>query len=95
MTFPMDPHAAIESLALYYASWCPYCVRVLDTLEQLGLGQQVILRDVDDHDQQHDVDLRAARGRRTVPVLRIQWDDNDVWMPESEEIKAFLRVRFG
>ena len=94
MIFPVAPHATLESLALYYATWCPYCVRVLDTMEELGLEQQVIMRDVADDPQDH-ADLRAARGRGTVPVLRIQWDGDDVWMPESEDIKAFLRERFG
>ena len=94
MNFPVDPaDASIQSLALYYASWCPYCVRVLDTMEQLGLQEQVVLRSVDQ--DLHDADLRKARGRGTVPVLRIQWGGDDVWMPESEEIRAFLRQRFG
>ena len=94
--FPVDPNdVTIQSLALYYASWCPYCVRVLNTIKELDLSELVILRNVDE-DQHYD-DLRTARGRGTVPVLRIQQDDDgeDVWMPESKEIKAFLQERFS
>ncbi len=95
MDFPVDPNdAAIETLALYYADWCPYCVRVLDTMEELGLDEQVVMRDIDDDPQHHD-DLRDARGKGTVPVLRIHRGDDDVWMPESRDIKAFLQKRFG
>ena len=96
MNFPVDPSdETITSLALYYTSWCPYCRKVLRAMEALSLSAgQVILRDVDD-DAQHDDDLRAARGRGTVPVLRIQHADGDVWMPESEDIKDWLNQRFG
>jgi hypothetical protein len=44
---------------------------------------------------QHRKDLVAARGRSTVPVLRITSAENDRWMPESAEIASWLRREYG
>lgn len=91
----MDPRATIQSLALYYADWCPYCVRVLNVMEQLGIQDQLIMRDIDE-DSAHSEALWEARGRGTVPVLRISRPGgDDQWMPESADIIGFLRQRFG
>jgi glutathione S-transferase len=92
--FPIDPRAEVQGLALYYSSWCPYCRRVLRAAKELDIEDQLSLRDVDRH-QEHDRALRAAQGRGTVPVLRIQRAEGDLWMPESRDIVAFLRARFG
>ncbi len=96
MDYPVDPtDETITSLALYYTSWCPYCRRVLRAIKRLGLSDdQVIMRDVDD-ESQHDDDLREARDRGTVPVLRIQYDEGEMWMPESVDIIDWLDERFG
>jgi glutathione S-transferase len=79
-------------LALYHYDTCGYCARVRWVLEQLGV--EVELRDVLE-DPQHMEDLVAARGRRTVPVLRIAKDGGDEWMPESRDIIAYLERRFA
>jgi glutaredoxin len=79
-------------LALYYYDGCPYCERVKRTLAQLGVV--VDMRNIH-QDRKHLDDLVAARGRRTVPVLRIAGDGRDQWMPESADIIAYLRDRFG
>ncbi len=81
-----------DDLSLYYYDGCPWCMRVLGALEKLEV--RVDLRNIL-HDTQHARDLVAARGRRTVPVLRIQSDGRDEWMPESGDIVAYLERRFS
>lgn len=91
--FPVDPRGEIQALALYYTSWCPFCMRVLRAVDALKLRQTIALRDVD-ADEASDDELRAARGRGTVPVLRIQTAEGEHWMPESADIVSFLQERF-
>ena len=79
-------------LSLYQFNSCPYCARVRHTLESLDL--QIEFRDIHQDDAHHDA-LVAARGRATVPVLRISGPDGDTWMPESADIVAYLRERFA
>ena len=81
-----------DDLALYYSDGCFFCRRVMDALDQLGV--RVEMRNIFD-DRKHLEDLVAARGRRTVPVLRIRKDGGDEWMPESADIIRYLRQRFG
>lgn len=81
-----------DDLSLYYYDGCGYCERVKRTL--LGLGVQVTMRNILE-DPQHMRDLVAARGRRTVPVLRIARDGGDEWMPESADIIRYLEQRFA
>lgn len=82
-----------EDLALYYFSACPYCRRVLAALESLDV--QVELRNIRAEPAFREA-LRAVRGRTTVPVLRISGEGGeDRWMPESRDIVAYLKERFG
>ena len=83
---------AEETLALYYTPTCPYCRRVLRVIEELGID--IELRDVWRVPAHRD-DLVEARGRATVPVLRCTAGDVDRWMPESRDIVAYVRARFG
>lgn len=79
-------------LALYHYDSCPYCAKVRRALDRLGV--EVELRDVLE-EPDHMQALVAARGRRTVPVLRIHKDGGDEWMPESDDIVRYLERRFG
>lgn len=82
-----------DDLALYYFDGCPWCMRVQRTLDRLGV--QVEMRNTL-RDRKHLDDLVAARGRRTVPVLRITHPDGrDEWLPESADIVEYLVRRFG
>lgn len=80
------------SLHLYMFRGCPYCRRVQDTIQTLGV--EVELRDVHQNPE-HMNDLLVARGRQTVPVLRVCEDGQDTWMPESADIQKYLARRFG
>ncbi|MGB5697047.1 MAG: glutaredoxin [Polyangiales bacterium] len=80
-----------ERLALYYTPTCPFCVRVLRVIDQLDID--VELRDIWANEH-YRKELRAARGRATVPVLRCTSAAKDRWMPESADIVRYLRERF-
>jgi len=59
-----------------------------------SLDLQIEFRDI--HQGRAHLDaLVAARGRSTVPVLRIAGPDGDTWMAESADIVDYLRKRFG
>jgi glutaredoxin 2 len=82
---------APDDLALYYYDGCPFCDRVQRVVRDLGLPVDLrhVLRE-----RRHMDDLVAARGRRTVPVLRIRKEDGtEEWMPESADIIAYLQDR--
>ena len=78
-----------EKMSLYYFPSCPFCVKVLDVITELGLNE-IELRHI--HEQpQHAEDLRAATGRTTVPCLRTEGPTGDRWLHESDDIVDFLR----
>jgi len=80
--------STIASLALYHFDSCPYCQRVRRAAARAGV--ELTLRSIHE-DPRHRDDLVAARGRATVPVLRIERADGTVsWMPESRDIVRFL-----
>jgi glutaredoxin len=82
-----------DRLALYYFDGCPFCVRVLRAIDLLGLD--VELRNIYE-EPSYLQELREARGRTTVPVLRITSPDGDErWMPESADIVRYLQASYG
>ncbi|MEL6180686.1 MAG: glutaredoxin [Myxococcota bacterium] len=85
---------AAPDLALYMFHGCVYCHRVMRALDALGV--EVELRNIRDH-AKHRRALQTARGRTTVPVLRIQGAEGqeDRWMPESADIIRYLAQRFN
>jgi glutaredoxin len=84
---------SVSELSLYVLRGCPYCQRVLDALDRLGLT--VALRDIAS-EQQFANDLIGARGRSTVPVLRIERPGEPVvWLPESRDIVRYLEEYCG
>ena len=87
---PGDGHLTyVAKLFLYHYQSCWYCMKVRRVIDELGID--VELRDVR-RDPTHRADLLEARGRGTVPVLRIdRGDGEDEWMPESADIVDFLR----
>lgn len=85
--------AGRDRLALYHYEGCPYCMLVRREIERLGI--EVELRDIL-RDPQHRADLVAARGRRTVPVLRIvSPDGSERWLPESRDIIRVLQASYA
>ena len=62
----------LKNLSLYHYEGCPYCQRVHDAMKRLGI--KIELRDIR-ASTEHLGALRAATGRSTVPVLRIEEGD--------------------
>ena len=84
---------AEDRLALYHYDGCPFCQMVRDEIDDLGLD--VELRNIH-FEPQHREDLIQARGRATVPVLRITAPaGDDRWMPESRDIMQYLRKTYS
>jgi glutaredoxin len=82
-----------ERLALYHFEGCPYCSRVRRVVDKLGI--EVELRDIFEN-QTYLKELNEARGRRTVPILRIIGTDGEErWMPESADIVRYLQATYG
>jgi glutaredoxin len=85
--------ASKDTLALYTMGSCPFCWNVIRAIQRLGL--EVEMRDVLAHPSARH-ELVEARGRSTVPVLRIQSPDGTVrWMPESQDIIHYLEHMYG
>jgi glutaredoxin len=84
---------ATDTLTLYHFHGCPFCTRVRQAIDRLGL--HVELRDIRT-DVGHTDELLRARGRATVPVLRItSTGGEDRWMPESADIVRYLEATYG
>ncbi len=84
---------AEDKLALYHFDGCPYCSMVRSAIDQLGID--IELRDIFQDSQYRD-ELVEARGRATVPVLKIVSPaGEDRWMPESRDIVSYLQKTYG
>ena len=82
-----------DHLALYHLETCPFCIMVRSVIDKLGID--VELRSIT-QDPEHYDDLVDARGRATVPVLRVTAPDGeDRWMPESRDIITYLENTYG
>ncbi len=81
-------------LSLYKYDTCGFCRWVMQTIGELGIADQIELRDVLREPRFRD-ELFEARGRGTVPVLRIEDDGEVEWMGESRDIIAWLKRRFA
>ena len=79
-------------LVLYRFDGCPWCERVRAAVADLGL--QIDERDIRADPGAAD-ELRAATGRGRVPVLRIENDLGQRWLPESADIVQYLYEQYG
>ncbi|MFK7742825.1 MAG: glutaredoxin family protein [Planctomycetota bacterium] len=73
-------------MSLYHMPTCPYCVKVRDVIAELGMTDQIELRDKVANPAFGE-ELKAATGKTMVPCLRI----GDQWMHESGDIISYLR----
>ena len=77
----------MEDLELFYASWCPYCQKVLRFAE--GHGIQLLLADTDAKANKDRLVQMGGKGQ--VPALRI----GDQVMYESDDIIEYIAQHFG
>ena len=88
--YARSPSPAKDKLVLYYSRTCPFCAIVTSAIDRLGLD--VELREIFEGPE-HRNELVEARGRATVPVLRITSSDGEErWMPESRDIVRYLET---
>ncbi len=77
-----------EKLILYHFPYCPFCVMVRRSIEQLGL--LIEERDIR-RNRAYAEELYKGGGRTTVPCLHITWPDGTAhWLYESRDIIAWL-----
>jgi len=81
----------MANITLYELPGCPYCAKVIDKLNELGLEYDSI-EVPSSHDERTEVE--SVSGQTGVPV--IVDEDHDVdGMSESDDIVAFLEETYG
>lgn len=84
---------SVQNFQLYQLPACPFCVKVRRAMKRNGIN--INLRNIND-DTQYKEELIAQGGKRTVPCLRIENDDDSItWMYESKAIIKFLEQRIS
>ena len=80
-------------LTLYHYRGCPFCHRVWDAADRLGVHLEE--RNTIENPEYRQ-ELYSVMGRGTVPVLHIEHPDGRIeWLPESRDIVRFLETHFG
>lgn len=76
-------------LSLYQLPACPFCVKVRRAMKRNGLNLE--LRNINKNIAYRD-ELISEGGKRTVPCLRIEDDQQQVtWLYESSEIVKYIQ----
>ena len=75
-------------LTLYSMSTCPYCIKVLDEMDNIQLNGNIKVLDISDNKNMKD--LVSLTGDYQVPCLVIDGKP----MLESDDIIKFLRATF-
>jgi glutathione S-transferase len=81
----------MSNLILYELEGCPYCAKVINKLDELGLEYEsrMVPRS---HSERTEVE--AVSGQTGVPVL-IDEEHGVEGMPESDDIVAYLERTYG
>ena len=82
----MDATLQKTDIRLYTGDYCPFCRRVKNELERLGLDYDVVDADAD---MRHEV-IRLS-GQRAIPILTI----GDEVLVDSSRIIRELRNRYA
>ncbi|MFB6120090.1 MAG: glutathione S-transferase N-terminal domain-containing protein [Halobacteriaceae archaeon] len=81
----------MSNLELYELPGCPYCAKVIDKLNELGL-------DYESHEVPRShaerTEVEEVSGQTGVPVL-VDPDNGVDGMPESDDIVAYLEKTYG
>lgn len=73
------------SVTLYQLDGCPYCEKVADRLDELGVEYETVWTEAL-HSKRNEV--KRVSGQRGVPVLVDE--ERGITMPESERILEFV-----
>ena len=81
----------MSNLELYELPGCPYCAKVIDKLDELGLEYESheVPRSHSDR-----TEVEEVSGQTGVPVL-VDPDNGVEGMPESDDIVAYLDREYG
>lgn len=82
---------ATSNLSLYQFYACPFCLKTRRAFSRLNLNIET--RDAQKNPDR--ADLKNCGGEIKVPCLRIDNNDETIWMYESTEIIKYLEQRFG
>jgi glutaredoxin 3 len=74
------------AIRLYTGDYCPFCRRVRNELERLGLDYEAVDADADGRDE-----VIRLSGQHAIPILAI---DDEVLVDSSRIIRE-LRSRYG
>lgn len=80
-----------QSLSLYQFYACPFCLKTRRAFTRLNLN-------IKTHDALKNparAELQNGGGEIKVPCLRIDKDNETIWMYESDDIIKYLEQRFG
>jgi len=81
----------MANLELYELEGCPYCAKVIEKLDELGL-------DYESHEvpRSHSdrTEVQAVSGQTGVPVL-VDNDNGIEGMPESDDIVEYLEKNYA
>ncbi len=81
----------MPNLELYEIDGCPFCVKVVNKLEELGLDYES--HKVPPSHAQRD-EVEAVSGQTGVPVL-VDEENGVEGMPESDDIVEYLEEEYG
>ena len=81
----------MTDLKLYELAGCPYCAKVKDKLDELGLDYESVMVPRS-HDERTEV--KQVSGQTGVPVLTDPGHDVE-GMPESDDIVQYLEETYG
>ena len=81
----------MPDLELYELAGCPYCAKVKQKLDELGLEYEshMVSRSHGERDE-----VETVSGQTGVPVL-VDNDNGIEGMPESDDIVAYLEETYG
>ncbi|MFC7081833.1 glutathione S-transferase N-terminal domain-containing protein [Halorussus caseinilyticus] len=81
----------MANLELYDLPGCPFCAKVRDKLDELGLDYE---RHEVPSSHAERTEVEAVSGQTGVPVL-VDEDHGVEGMPESDDIVAYLEETYG
>lgn len=81
----------MANITLYELPGCPFCIRVIDKLDELGLEYDRIQVPRSHGDR---TEVKEVSGQTGVPVI-IDEEHGVDGMPESSDIVAYLEETYG
>jgi glutaredoxin 3 len=82
----MDATLQKTGIRLYTGDYCPFCIRVKNELDRLGLDYEAVDADADGREE-----VISLSGQRAIPILTI----GDEVLVDSSQIIRELRSRYA